>query len=337
MLSRFVPLEQPSKKALPINKDKRSKEILKAYDELAQQLEKDGFFQTNPVWYTYKTLTTWSWIFVALFFQWQGWYLTSALFTALFWQQLGWLGHEYAHHQIFRNRQLNDFLGWFCGNVLQGYSVAWWKDRHNSHHATTNILDADPDIDNIPMLAWSKSDVERAPAWCKKTIVYQAYYFLALLPVLRMAWFTNSIFFCRDMRTSKYSRYRKDFLLEAFGLALHWTWVFAQLYALPTWGWRIAHFLISELLAGFGTAIVVFFNHYSCDKYDPALAENFVCLQLYTTRNMTPGPFTDWICGGLNYQIEHHLFPTMPRHNLSAARIRVQRFCQEQKFTISQF
>lgn len=326
-LKRFPALAQPTKRQRPMPKDQRSIEILVAFEELKMQLEKEGFMKTNPLWYTYKTLTTWMWIGVALYCQASGWYLASAIFTGLFWQQLGWLGHEYAHHQIFADRQKNNMIGLFCGNILQGFSMHWWKDRHNSHHATTNILDADPDIDNIPMLAWAKSDLIRAPAWCRKTIPYQAYYFLLLLPLLRLTWAINSIFFVRDMRTSRYQQYRDDFRKEAIGLAIHWTWVVLQLWFLPSWQWILVHFLVSELLAGFGIAIVVFFNHYSCEKYEPALAENFVCLQLYTTRNMTPGIFTDWICGGLNYQIEHHLFPTMPRHNLYKCSHKVKEFC----------
>jgi len=131
------------------------------------------------------------------------------------------------------------------------------------------------------------------------------------------------------MCTSRYKRWNEDYRLEAFGLAIHWLWVFAILLSLPSWGWVVTWFLVSELLAGFGTAIVVFFNHYSCDKYPASLAGNFVCLQLWTTRNMTPGIFTDWICGGLNYQIEHHLFPTMPRHHLNRASIKIKAFCHE--------
>ncbi|KHJ81619.1 hypothetical protein OESDEN_18694 [Oesophagostomum dentatum] len=56
---------------------------------------------------------------------------------------------------------------------------------------------------------------------------------------------------------------------------------------------------------------------------------NYACLQLYTTRNMRPGLFIDWLWGGLNYQIEHHLFPTMPRHNLSKVMPLVKQFCAD--------
>jgi len=281
-------------------------------------------------WYFYKCFTTLAMAPIGLYFHSHQWYLLSAIFFGLFWQQLGWLGHEFSHHQIFQtNRRWNDLSSIFFGNICQGFSSHWWKDRHNSHHATTNILDADPDIDNIPMMAWSPSDLDKAPAWTRRTIPYQAYYFFFLLPLLRLTWCFNSIFFVRDMSKSRYKRWNDDYHLEAIGLAIHWLWVIILLFSLPTWGWMITWFLVSELLAGFGIAIVVFFNHYSCDKYPSSLAGNFVCLQLWTTRNMTPSLITDWICGGLNYQIEHHLFPTMPRHNLNRASHKIKAFCKE--------
>jgi len=131
------------------------------------------------------------------------------------------------------------------------------------------------------------------------------------------------------MNKSRYKRWNGDYTLEAIGLGIHWLCVLIILYCLPSWGWMITWFLVSEFLSGFGIGIVVFFSHYSCEKYPSSLASNFVCLQLWTTRNMTPGILTDWICGGLNYQIEHHLFPTMPRHNLSRATLKIKAFCKE--------
>jgi delta8-fatty-acid desaturase len=328
-LASFKPMKNPPTKSVPLPKDIRSQQILDDFDAFKQDLEDKGFFETSLLWYLYKASTTLLLAGIGLGFHFYHWYFMSAIFFGLFWQQLGWLGHECAHHQVFTNRNLNKTMALFFGNICQGFSSHWWKDRHNSHHATTNILDADPDIDNIPMLAWAPSDLDKAPKWCLKYIPYQSYYFLLLLPILRLAWVTRSITFVGEMRTSKYKQYRYDFPLEALTLFIHWSWVFALHWTLPTWGWVITYFIVSECLAGFGIAIVVFFNHYSCEKYPSALAGNFVCLQLWTTRNMTPGIFTDWICGGLNYQIEHHLFPTMPRHNLYRASFLVKQFCKD--------
>jgi len=319
LLAQFAPKER----------DPRSDAILTSFEGLVKKFEQEGLMKLNLTWIFYKVLTTLAFLPLGIYLQYHGWYLFSALSVGIFWQQLGWLGHDFCHHQVFESRKYNDLMGLFLGNLLQGFSSSWWKDRHNSHHATTNILDADPDIDNIPMLAWANSDLDKASGFVKKTIKYQAYYFLLILPILRLAWAAGSITFVKAMRNSPYKHYRDIFLVEAIGLGLHWAWVLVMLWFLPTWGTVVMFFLVSELLAGFGIAIVVFFNHYSCEKYDPVLAGNFVMLQLYTTRNMLPGVLTDWICGGLNYQIEHHLMPTMPRHNLYKASHLVKAWCKE--------
>ena len=63
----------------------------------------------------------------------------------------GWLAHDFLHHQVFKNRKINDFMGYLIGNVGQGFSVEWWKNKHNTHHAKPNIHGADPDIDTMPL------------------------------------------------------------------------------------------------------------------------------------------------------------------------------------------
>ncbi|VDN86102.1 unnamed protein product [Brugia pahangi] len=107
--------------------------------------------------------------------------------------------------------------------------------------------------------------------------------------------------------------------------------VFTQLYYLPTFQIRLIYFFISQLFAGFLLAHVVTYNHYSTPKFrnDDQILKSYVCLQLYTTRNMRPGILIDWLWGGLNYQIEHHLFPSMPRHNLKMVMPLVKEFCME--------
>ena len=60
------------------------------------------------------------------------------LIQALCWQQCGWLAHDFLHHQVFTNRSINNACGLFFGNFCQGFSVAWWKDKHNLHHAAPN-------------------------------------------------------------------------------------------------------------------------------------------------------------------------------------------------------
>jgi len=222
-----------------------------------------------------------------------------------------------------------NFFGYFFGNITQGLSQTWWTDRHNSHHAITNVLDSDPDIDNLPLFVWSIHDVSKVTPSMKPFIRYQQYYFLfPFCPSLRLIWLLQSFFFVKSMSSHPNMVYRKKATAEAITLSLHWIWYSTVLYFASN---RILFFLISQGIAGFGIAIIVFFNHYACHHYKESTEEfDFLELQLRTTRDMEPGPIVDWICGGLNYQIEHHLFPTAPRYNLNAISKEVKKFCEQE-------
>jgi fatty acid desaturase len=313
--------------------DPRSKNLLAAFDKLRDEMRSEGLFVVKPLWYAYKTLSTLAFLPLGVYLHYHGYFWLSALVMGVMWQQLGWLAHEYCHFQVFRDRGLAKLSGYFFGNILQGFSRTWWNHRHNSHHASTNILTVDPDIDNLPMLAWAESDLDnldKMPQFLRRSIQYQSKYFLFLLPLLRIVWCKESFKFALDMKNSIYTTWRREASAEVATLTLHYIWTLGFYLTLPSISWIITWYLVSHLLSGFGIAVVVFFNHYSCEKYPQGLAANFVCLQLFTTRNMTPGIVTDWICGGLNYQIEHHLFPTMPRHNLYKCSKFVKKFCAEQ-------
>jgi delta8-fatty-acid desaturase len=114
--------------------------------------------------------------------------------------------------------------------------------------------------------------------------------------------------------------YRRRAVIEQITLATHWALVIVQLYLLPSFQIRLMYFVVSQLFSGWLTAHVVTYNHYSTDKFprmlllinaeilrfpdETEILDNYPCLQLYTTRNMRPGFFIDWLWGGLNYQVE---------------------------------
>ncbi len=325
--------EATAKKDAGLVKGLNSEAIMKDFVRLRQDLEKEGMFESSMVWFWFKMFQVVGMLPLAYYLNTQGWYVLSAIVLGTMWQQLGWTSHELLHHQVYMNRTINNFIAWFSGCVLLGFSCVWWNDRHNAHHAATNIDGSDPDIDNLPLLAWSASDVKRASPGERKLIKYQAYYFWFILPLLNIIWCTNSIFFVKDvMRTSKYRFYRSRWVAEAIGISLHYCGLIAFLYTtLPSVSAAILYFIAAKLVGGSFLAFVVFFNHYSCPKldFDSVAGENYVIMQLVSTRNMTPGTFTDWFWGGLNYQVEHHLFPTMPRHNMYKCSLRVRAFCKK--------
>jgi fatty acid desaturase len=296
---------------------------------LRKQVEDAGLMKTNWLWYVYKTVTTFAFVFAGIAATLLGHSLIGAVLIGIGLQQLGWLGHDYCHHMVFQERRYNRWMGYFSGNILQGFSQRWWADRHNTHHAITNVLDSDPDVDNVPLFAWDELELANVPQWARRFMVYQQYYFVPWTPFLRLIWCLMSIIFVATLPKHANHKYRAYYKIEAITLALHWAWYIPVMLMAES---PTRFFFITQFIPGAGIALVVFLNHYSCKKYLTVADDfDFASLVCRTTRNITPGLVTDWWFGGLNYQIEHHMFPNMPRHNLSKATKYVKQYCKDHK------
>ncbi|PIC34871.1 hypothetical protein B9Z55_014398 [Caenorhabditis nigoni] len=313
--------------------DQRSAQINKNFDSLRMRVRAEGLMNGSPLFYTRKILETIFTILLAFYLQYNTYYFTAAVLMGIAWQQLGWLIHEFAHHQLFKNRYYNDLASYFVGNFLQGFSSGGWKEQHNVHHAATNVVGRDGDLDLVPFYATVAEHLNNysQDSWIMILFRWQHVHWAFMLPFLRLSWLLQSIIFVSQMPTHYYDYYRKTAIYEQVGLSLHWAWSLGQLYFLPDWSTRIMFFFVSHLVGGFLLAHVVTFNHYSVEKFalSSNIMSNYACLQIMTTRNMRPGRFIDWLWGGLNYQIEHHLFPTMPRHNLNAVMPLVKEFAAD--------
>ena len=310
--------------------------IVRNFEELRQRVHREGLMDPIPLFYVQKVAEIFFLIAIVFTLQYYGYFLTSALCLALCWQQLGWMTHEFCHHQPSKNRRLNNYFALFFGNIAQGFSRDWWKDKHNEHHAATNIVDQDGDIDLAPLIAMVPSDLRKYKEPLQKLILkivpYQHLYFTLMLPLLRFSWTSQSIeHVITTTSNSPYIKDKKHAHEELFGIILHWSWVLLQLYYLPNNFIRVLYFLISQLGGGLLIAVVVTFNHNSVNKFpeNSRILNNFAALHILTTRNMYSTPFIDWFWGGLNFQIEHHLFPTMPRPNLNYCSVLVKEFCKE--------
>uniref|UniRef100_A0AC34QUD1 FA_desaturase domain-containing protein n=1 Tax=Panagrolaimus sp. JU765 TaxID=591449 RepID=A0AC34QUD1_9BILA len=314
--------------------EEEAKQITENFNKLRYKVQKLELLKGDTSFFVSKFFQCVGLLLAGFFLQYHGYYIPSALFMGLAWQQLGWMIHEYCHHQHFENHYWNDLMSYVVGNLLQGFSSGGWKEQHNVHHAATNVVGRDGDLDLIPFWATVVTDLtiiyKNSPA-VFQIVPYQHIYWTFALPFLRLSWLLQSINFVIRMETSPFDIHRKRARYEQITLMLHWLWVVLQLYFLPDWNTRVTYFLVSQLFGGFLLAHVVTYNHYSTDKFSNQsnIMNNYACLQLYTTRNMRPGVFIDWLWGGLNYQIEHHLFPTMPRNNLCKVMPLVKQFCAE--------
>lgn len=306
-------------------------ELLKDFRELRSSMVRNRLFESNKLYYAYKLLSTFSlliasWTIVA-------WstsllaLLTSAFFLALFFQQTGWLAHDFLHHQVFKSRSLNHWIGgYFLGNVAMGFSDSWWTSKHNLHHAAPNECDesyhpVDPDIDTIPILAWSLEMLATVESKTVRSFLrWQQIFFFPVLLFARFSWLHSSWLHALYSPMSSEKR-----TLETGFLSLHYVWVFGLAFAYLPVGKAILWIMAAEIISGFFLGIVFVQSHNAMEIY--AEPKDFYSAQIISTRDIQSSLFNDWFTGGLNRQIEHHLFPNLPRHNLKYITKPVRDLC----------
>jgi len=346
-----------------IEKDEKQIAFEKGYRDLRSKLIMMGMFKSNKWFYAYKCLSNMAiWASACAMVYYSDSVIvhaTAAIMLGMFFQQCGWLAHDFLHHQVFRKRKYGDWFGLFWGNLMQGYSVQWWKNKHNGHHAVPNLhnstalsQDGDPDIDTMPLLAWSLKQAQsyrelqadgKDTAFVKFMVKYQAWFYFPILLLARLSWLNES-FKCsfglgaasENAALELKAKGLQYPFLEKAGIILHYVWVFAVSTGYGQWSWAysLAFFLLMTCSCGFLLAIVFGLGHNGMATYDADARPDFWKLQVTTTRNITgghgfPQAFVDWFCGGLQYQVDHHLFPSLPRHNLRKTHELVRSFCKE--------
>jgi fatty acid desaturase len=247
--------------------------------------------------------------------------LGVAAFLGMMSTQLGFLGHDAGHGQIFESRRANRLLGMAIGNGLVGLSFGWWVPKHNAHHAHPNQVDLDPDIGVSPVLpAVRRDDGYRGLAgWMARR---QAELFFPLMLLRSTGLYFSGI---RALLRRRDRGAVTEGLLLIAHVALYFTAVFWVLPPVMAIAFVLVHQAVFSLYLGCSFAP----NHKGMPLMDENSVMSFASRQVVTARNVTGGRCTGFVFGGLNYQIEHHLFPTMPRPNLVGAQDLVRAFCAE--------
>ncbi|KAI9094656.1 fatty acid desaturase-domain-containing protein [Phlyctochytrium arcticum] len=324
---------------LAVGEIRKDSGFMQDVQEIRALIEKNGWLESSKLWYAANVGATLSIAIsaialIAMYGDNVFAILLSACMIGIFWQQCGWLAHDFLHNQVFLTNAYNDYAGYLIGNVFQGFSVSWWKHKHCTHHSVPNVHSGDPDIDTLPFLAWSEhalegfADVSDA-GLAKFLVAYQPILYFPLLSVARLNWAISSLMWCtRDLSTStQVFPLRK--VVELAGLALHWAWYLgaAFLFLSPLSG--LLWFAVSQAVCGVLLAAVFSVNHNGMPIYSQADAAklNFYQLSILTGRDVYSNVFSDWFTGGLNLQIEHHMFPNVPRHNLKYIVPHVRKLC----------
>lgn len=226
--------------------------------------------------------------------------------------------HDANHRSYSNNPKVNNALG-FILNFIGGYHVNW-KIQHNVlHHSYTNVEGHDEDIETIIM--------RQAPGQKRKKLHrFQAFYAPLFYGLMTVYWLVSKDF-------EQLVRYDKKGLLAGQGLTykkalrevlFHKTWYILLTLVLPIlvvnlpWYQTLLGFLMMQYISGlilalvFQPAHVINETQFFIPDENGSVENNFAIHQLLTTANFAKGNrVLSWYVGGLNYQIEHHLFPNI--------------------------
>ena len=301
-----------------------------SYAALKRLIMAKGLLDKQPGFLTYKILLTAAMLtvsIVVLILTDNFWVqLLNAVYLAFVFGQIGFIAHDTGHRQGFHTTRQNDFFGLLHGNLLIGMSYGWWMFKHNQHHAQPNREDMDPDI-AIPIIAFTEKSALEKRGVPRFIVKYQKFFFIPLLLFEAYSLHVGSVMFLNQKKTWKYR------WIEILLFALHFVWYFALIFlALGAWK-GLVFILIHQALFGLYMASVFAPNHKGMLVVRKDEVMDFLSLQVLTARNVKAHPITDFWYGGLNYQVEHHLFPSMARNRLREAQTIIRKFCDDQEIS----
>ena len=277
---------------------------------------------------TLTALTATCWIATASGSSW--WQLAVAAAHGVVFTQVAFLGHDGGHQQVARSREVNDLVGIVAGDLLVGLSFGWWLGKHNRHHARPNHEGYDPDIGD-GVLAFTTGQVAARTGTVGRLIVrHQAWLFFPLLMLEGLNLHVASL---RAVVAGSFDRYRR---LEATLLTVHVVGYLVAVFALMSPAVAVSFIAVHQAVFGLYMGCSFAPNHKGMPTFPHSAPLDFLRRQVLTSRNVRGSRWVDVALGGLNFQVEHHLFPNMPRPNLRRAAPVVRQFCRERQLTYTE-
>jgi fatty acid desaturase len=299
---------------------------------LLRQVKEQGLLERRTGWYTrgitVNLLGLAAVITVMTLIGGSWWVLLLAPLLAVVSARTAFFGHDAGHAQITGARRGSRVIQLIHANVLLGMSQEWWNDKHNRHHANPNHTEKDPDVAAEVLVFTQKQAKGRAgiSGWLTR---HQAWLFFPLttLEGIALKVYGFQAVFSKEAGARQPRRERA---LEGLLLLAHvGAYVTLLLTTMPL-GHAVVFALVHQMLLGLHLGMAFAPNHKGMEVPDEQSGERWGHLrrQVLTSRNIRGGLVTDWFLGGLNYQIEHHLFPSMPRPHLRLAQPLVRAHCR---------
>ncbi len=296
------------------------------FTELLKLVRENGLLKRSPIYYTWKIISTfvfWCSGFIILYFVRDNIWLVllDAVYLAFAYGQIGLLGHDAGHRQIFDRTWLNDMV-LYPGTFLVGMSATSWMFKHNNHHAHPNRHDEDPDLE-YPMIAFDEHQVHEKTSKLERFVIKRQAW---LFPILILPFPALSIKLTglKHILTNPF----KQVWLDSITYFGHYLLYFGMVFGILSFWPAIAFILVHQILFGVYLGMIFAPNHKGMPTFNAGDKVDFLREQVLTSRNMRGSLVTDFVYGGLNYQIEHHLFPYMPRNKFGRAQKIVRDFCK---------
>lgn len=297
--------------------------IARAYTQVSQVVRELGLLRRTPWFYAAVggvialgfggAITG----FVLLGDSWFQLLIAAAL--GILFTQVAFLAHEAAHRQILASGPANDRLARVLGGIV-GMSYSWWDSKHSRHHANPNRVGKDPDIE-VDTISFLETDAAASRGVVRMITRKQGWFFFPLLTLEGLNLYALSFRHLLSRRPIKGRWTELGILSLRFGVVLVPIFLFLPL------GMAFAFFGV--MVAVFGVYMGASFapNHKGMPIIAPDAKLDFFSKQVRTSRNVAGGWWATWLMGGLNYQVEHHLFPSMSRLHLAQAREIVRDYC----------
>ncbi len=301
--------------------------VVKSYAELLRQVRAAGLDRRRRLFY----ILLFSILMLALAAAGTGFFILSVTWFQLLiaaglgivFTQFAFIAHEAAHHQVFASGAANDWAARVLGCLLVGMSYTMWVKKHSAHHRYPNTKGKDPDI-HTGIVAFHEEGAADKRGFAALITRHQGSLLFPLIIFLGFSLILDSL---KTLFGRRKIRYR---WLEILLMAARFGGYLTVLFLTLPVGMACAFLGVQICVFGLYMGASFAPNH----KGMPVLAQNsrmdFLSRQVLTSRNISGGFLMDTLMGGLNHQVEHHLFPDMARPQLKSASVLVRDYCAQQ-------
>jgi fatty acid desaturase len=232
---------------------------------------------------------------------------------------MGFVGHDAGHYALSKRPWINDLWGQFGMTFLCGMSFGFWRSRHNLHHVHCQEIEGDPDMHFGVLFSVYPNSANWQTPLGRMFLAIQKW---AFWPLASLYWVTLRYDGIRDLFQRP-----KETRIDRFLMPMHWI----VLLVIPglVFGWyaAIVAYVTVSCISSLMTASVFIPNHIGMRRLEGGQELSYFEQQITTSRNITNPPVLDFYYGGLNSQIEHHLFPRVSHDRYRAMRPIVRAFC----------